>query len=162
VNARKSPLLCSLVRGYPLLIESEQTADIRNSTFLAYIYPSHTTFHALQSPEKLDKQLEIWTVIGIYTILRHIIDTLLGWIPGYDIATIALLAWCVAPQTQGASWIYQRFVRGWSAQHQTQIDTLANTFKTRAGTEVSKWANRLFVKVGEAFTQVIVLLLSHK
>ena len=47
----------------------------------------------------------------MYQLVEKFLWIILAWVPLYSIAKIGLLGWLVAPQTQGATFVYTTYAR---------------------------------------------------
>jgi len=61
--------------------------------------------------EFLKQWLMYWIVYGIFTCVEHYSDTALSWIPFYNPFKLVFLLWCFLPRYNGATTIFQAFVR---------------------------------------------------
>ncbi|KAK9278265.1 hypothetical protein L1049_027830 [Liquidambar formosana] len=92
------------------------------------LYPLYASVIALESTSKLDDEqwLAYWILYSILTLVEMLLQPVLEWIPIWYDVKLLLVAWLVLPQTRGAAFIYDRFVRekikkyGFGDQHQPQ------------------------------------------
>ncbi|KAJ6223810.1 hypothetical protein RDWZM_002355 [Blomia tropicalis] len=99
----------TLTTGYVLFNNFAETIRY----FLLYLYPAYQTLVAVQSNEqtKCAHWLKYWSVYGYLQIIEYIGDGLLGSIPLYSLAKIAIVIWCYAPiENNGSHLIYDYFL----------------------------------------------------
>ncbi|KAL3748001.1 hypothetical protein ACJRO7_009257 [Eucalyptus globulus] len=80
---------------------------------LMLFYPVYASVMAIESPSKIDDEqwLAYWILYSFLTHVEMLLQPLFEWIPiWYDVKLI-LAAWLVLPQSQGAAFLYKRFVR---------------------------------------------------
>ncbi|XP_010536611.1 PREDICTED: HVA22-like protein e [Tarenaya hassleriana] len=81
---------------------------------LMLLYPLYASVIAMESPSKEDDEqwLAYWILYSLLTLSELILQSALEWIPIWYTMKLVLVVWLVMPQTRGASFIYERFVRG--------------------------------------------------
>lgn len=80
---------------------------------IAVAYPAFMTFLALESPdEDDDKQwLTYWVVFGLFSIVDQFAGFILHFIPFYYFIKMSFLIWLFHPSTQGATMVYNNYIR---------------------------------------------------
>jgi len=67
-------------------------------------------------------------------------DFVLYWIPFYYAFKLAFLLWCMLPQTRGAMFLYESFLRDFLKKNESKIDQAMAEAKKNAGTIASEIA----------------------
>ncbi|XP_059444736.1 HVA22-like protein e [Corylus avellana] len=80
---------------------------------LTLLYPLHETVMAIESKTKVDDEqwLAYWILYSLLTLLEMILQPVLELIPIWYEVKLVFVAWLVLPQTKGAAFLYERFVR---------------------------------------------------
>mmetsp|Transcript_21547 Transcript_21547/g.28281 ORF Transcript_21547/g.28281 Transcript_21547/m.28281 type:complete len:164 (-) Transcript_21547:405-896(-) len=80
---------------------------------VGFIYPAYCSFKAIESKMKDEETqwLIYWVVYAIFTLLENFVDLVLYWLPFYYSFKMAFLVWLMLPSTQGASFIYNSFLK---------------------------------------------------
>ena len=102
------------------------------SSLVGFIYPAFKSFEAIETKTKTDDHqwLVYWVIFAFLTILETFADLLVYWIPFYYAFKTAFLFWCFAPQTNGAHFLYQSFLKDFLKKNESKIDAaLANAKK---------------------------------
>ncbi|KAG1708301.1 hypothetical protein DVH05_024981 [Phytophthora capsici] len=76
-------------------------------------YPAYASFKALERPESGhdEKQwLTYWVVYGASTSVETVASPLMCLVPGYNFTKTLFLIWMMAPQTQGATTVYDKLL----------------------------------------------------
>ena len=62
-----------------------------------------------QETEDDQRWLKYWILVSVFLTLQIPGDWVLGWAPGYSLAKIAFLLWCMAPlQENGSVVLFQK------------------------------------------------------
>ncbi|QRV97486.1 TB2/DP1, HVA22 family domain-containing protein [Ceratobasidium sp. AG-Ba] len=99
------------------------------SVVYVFLYPAYGVYKALQRrPPSLEEQqaqeaerkrwLEYWAVMAFVLSTEYAAE-----FPGYWLFKSIFLLWLVAPQTQGASFVFHTFLAPYLAQHEGEIDS---------------------------------------
>ncbi|GMH62135.1 hypothetical protein TL16_g03412, partial [Triparma laevis f. inornata] len=96
---------------------------------IGFLYPSLQSFKAIETKQKGDdtQWLIYWTVYALFSILEAFIDWLLYFIPFYYAFKLAFLLWLMLPQTRGASFLYETFLRDFLKRNESKIDAAIDT-----------------------------------
>lgn len=81
---------------------------------IAVAYPAFQTFLALEDEDNADniKQwLTYWIVFGLFNIFDTWAGFILYFIPFYYCIKMSFLIWCFHPYTQGATIVYNNYIR---------------------------------------------------
>ncbi|GLT69235.1 hypothetical protein SLA2020_414030 [Shorea laevis] len=80
---------------------------------LTLLYPLHETVMAIESKSKLDDEqwLAYWILYSFLTLLEMLLQPILELIPIWYEVKLLFVAWLVLPQSKGAAFLYERFVR---------------------------------------------------
>lgn len=81
-------------------------------------------------------------------IIEVFIDVLLYWIPFYYAFKVAFLLWAMLPQTRGAKFLYDSFLKDFLKSNESKIDAALNNAKASAGKVVEE-AQKEVAKVAE-------------
>lgn len=83
-----------------------------------YVYPAFCSFKAIESISPTDDSqwLTYWVVFAAFSILEAFVSIFINWIPFYYALKLAFLAWCFLPQTQGAAFLYNNFMKDFLAE----------------------------------------------
>jgi len=100
-----------------------------------FCYPAFKSFQALEHRASGDvtQWLIYWVVYSFFSIIEVFVDFLLYWIPFYYAFKIAFLLWAMMPQTRGAKFIYDSFLKDFLKSNETKIDAALKNAKSAAG-----------------------------
>ena len=93
------------------------------TTLLGVAYPVFMSFGALESDSTGDDQqwLTYWVVFGLFNMIDQFAGFILHFIPFYYVLKLAVLIWLFHPKTQGATWVYNNYIRSY-AKHIDEIE----------------------------------------
>lgn len=80
--------------------------------------------------------LWLWFCISPTFLLNKqppVVDYLLYWIPFYYAFKMAFLLWAMLPQTRGAKFLYDNFLKDFLKTNESKIDAALKDAKTSAG-----------------------------
>ncbi|KAB5591335.1 HVA22-like protein j [Ceratobasidium theobromae] len=109
-----------------------------SSVIYVFLYPGYGIYKTLtKRPLNTEEEqaqaaefkrwLEYWSVIAFVLSAEYIAEWLVSWFPGYWLFKSIFLIWLVAPQTQGATFVFQHLLAPYLAKHEADIDArLAN------------------------------------
>ncbi|KAK7411008.1 hypothetical protein VNO78_02328 [Psophocarpus tetragonolobus] len=77
------------------------------------LYPLYASVVAIESQSKLDDEqwLAYWIIYSFLSLAEMLLQPILEWIPIWYDVKLLTVAWLVLPQFEGASYLYERFVR---------------------------------------------------
>jgi hypothetical protein len=94
--------------------------------FFFFFFFSNTKQQALEmhkkSPEKLRGWCIYWLVLATFTVFERITDAFLFFLPLYHEAKVAFVVYLWHPKSQGALYIYDKFVAPTLSKHEELID----------------------------------------
>ncbi|KAL7540334.1 hypothetical protein ACHAXR_010027 [Thalassiosira sp. AJA248-18] len=105
------------------------------TSIIAFIYPAFKSFQALEhrASGEVTQWLIYWVVYSFFSIIEVFIDVLLYWIPFYYAFKVAFLLWAMLPQTRGAKFLYDSFLKDFLKANESKIDAALNNAKASAG-----------------------------
>jgi len=109
---------------------------------VGFIYPAWKSFQAIECHNRGDdtQWLIYWIVYAFFSIMEVFVDFLLYWIPFYYAFKLAFLLWAMLPQTKGAKFLYDSFLKDFLKKNESQIDTALKEAKRKASSIVSEAA----------------------
>merc|ERR1712179_425167 len=104
------------------------------SCLIGFVYPALKSFQAIEKKTKGDdiQWLVYWVIFSFFTILETFVDILLYWIPFYYAFKLAFLLWAMLPQTKGAKFLYDSFLKDFLKKNKSRIDAALNDAKNAA------------------------------
>merc|ERR1712060_863341 len=81
-----------------------------------------------------------WVVYSFFAIIEVFVDFLLYWIPFYYAFKMAFLLWAMLPQTEGAKYLYDSFLKDFLKKNESKIDAALNEAKKNASTVIQEAA----------------------
>lgn len=102
---------------------------------VGFLYPALKSFQALEHRASGDvtQWLIYWVVYSFFSIIEVFVDFLLYWIPFYYAFKVAFLLWAMLPQTRGAKFLYDGFLKDFLKSNETKIDAALSNAKSAAG-----------------------------
>jgi receptor expression-enhancing protein 5/6 len=79
-----------------------------------------------------------WVVYAFFSIIEVFVDTLLYWIPFYYTFKMAFLVWAMLPQTKGAKYLYDSFLKDFLKKNESKIDKALNDAQRNASAIVTE------------------------
>jgi len=112
------------------------------TNILCFLYPAFKSFEAIEHHyrSEVTHWLTYWVVYSFLAILEVFSDTLQYWIPFYYAFKLAFLLWAMLPQTRGAAYLYDSFLKDFLKKNDTKIDSALKDAKVSAGKVVSEAA----------------------
>ncbi|CUA69651.1 HVA22-like protein j [Rhizoctonia solani] len=103
------------------------------SIVYVFLYPGYGIYKTLNNrPAGAEEQkaqeaehkrwLEYWSVMAFVMSAEYLAEWVVSWFPGYWLFKSIFLVWLVAPQTQGATFVFQHLLAPYLAQHEGEID----------------------------------------
>ncbi|KAK1748363.1 HVA22/TB2/DP1 family protein [Skeletonema marinoi] len=102
---------------------------------IGFLYPAFKSFQALENrvSSEVTQWLIYWVVFSFFSIIEVFVDVLLYWIPFYYSFKVAFLLWAMMPQTRGAKFLYDSFLKDFLKKNESKIDAALKDAKTSAG-----------------------------
>ena len=93
-------------------------------SIVGFVYPSFKSFEAIESKNRGEdiQWLVYWVVFAFFSLIESFIDFLLYWIPFYYAFKLAFLLWAMLPQTKGAKFLYDSFLKDFLKKNESRID----------------------------------------
>merc|ERR1712232_1529992 len=109
-------------------------------SLVGFTYPAYKSFEAIEGPNKTDvtQWLIYWVVYAFFSIIEVFVDTLLYWIPFYYTFKMAFLVWAMLPQTKGAKYLYDSFLKDFLKKNESKIDKALSDAKKSAAVIVTE------------------------
>lgn len=109
------------------------------SNLVGFVYPAYKSFQAIESKIKGDdtQWLVYWVIFAIFSIMEVFVDLVLYWIPFYYAFKLAFLLWAMLPQTKGAKFLYDSFLKDFLKKNESRIDAALADAKKSAGAVAS-------------------------
>merc|ERR1712154_303623 len=110
-------------------------------SIVGFVYPAFKSFEAIENKQKDDTQwLIYWVVYAFFSVIEVFINLLLYWIPFYYAFKMAFLLWAMLPQTKGARFLYDSFLKDFLKKNESKIDAALNDAKQSASVIASEVA----------------------
>lgn len=93
-------------------------------SIVGFIYPAFKSFESIETRSKADQTqwLIYWVVYAFFSIIEVFVEILLYWIPFYYAFKMAFLLWAMLPQTKGAKYLYDSFLKDFLKKNESKID----------------------------------------
>lgn len=113
------------------------------SGLVGFGYPAFKSFQAIETKHKGDdtQWLVYWVIFALFSIMETFVDLLLYWIPFYYAFKLAFLLWAMLPQTKGAKFLYDNFLKDFLKKNESRIDAALADAKKQAGAIGSEFAS---------------------
>eukprot|EP00557_Chaetoceros_sp_GSL56_P000515 CAMPEP_0176491202 /NCGR_PEP_ID=MMETSP0200_2-20121128/8301_1 /TAXON_ID=947934 /ORGANISM="Chaetoceros sp., Strain GSL56" /LENGTH=201 /DNA_ID=CAMNT_0017888605 /DNA_START=108 /DNA_END=713 /DNA_ORIENTATION=- len=104
-------------------------------SIVGFLYPAYKSLLAIESKSRGDdtQWLIYWVVYCFFSMIEIFTDFLLYWIPFYYAFKLAFLLWAMLPQTKGAKFLYDSFLKDFLKKNESKIDQALNDAKRTAG-----------------------------
>jgi len=101
---------------------------------VGFAYPAFKSFQAIETKARGDdtQWLVYWVIFAFFQIIEVFIDLLIYWIPFYYAFKLAFLLWLMLPQTKGATFMYDAFLKDFLKKNESRIDAAMNDAKRQA------------------------------
>jgi receptor expression-enhancing protein 5/6 len=122
------------------------------SSLVGFLYPAFKSFQAIETKNKGDdtQWLVYWVIFAFFSIIEVFVDILLYWIPFYYAFKLAFLLWAMLPQTKGAKFLYDAFLKDFLKKNESRIDAAMADAKKNAGSIASELSSATSDLVGAA------------
>ena len=112
------------------------------SSIVGFMYPAFKSFQAIETKNKGDdtQWLVYWVIFAFFSIVEVFADLLLYWIPFFYTFKLAFLLWAMLPQTKGAKFLYDAFLKDFLKKNESRIDAALADAKKNAGSVASEFA----------------------
>jgi len=109
---------------------------------VGFVYPAFKSFQAIENKIRGDdtQWLIYWVVYVFFTIIEFAVDFLLYWIPFYYAFKLAFLLWAMLPQTKGAKYLYDMFLKNLLKKNESRIDAALDDAKRSVTSVVTEVA----------------------
>ena len=121
-------------------------------SIVGFCYPAFKSFEAIETKVKGDdtQWLVYWVIFAFFSIIEVFVDFLLYWIPFYYAFKMAFLLWAFLPQTRGAKFLYDSFLKDFLKKNESRIDQAMADAKKKAGAIATEFAEATDAAVTEA------------
>jgi len=111
-------------------------------SIVGFAYPAFKSFQAIEYNIRGDdtQWLIYWVVFSFFHIIEAFEDYLIYWIPFYFAFKLAFLLWAMLPQTMGAKFLYDSFLKDFLKNNESRIDAALDEAKlsmSRAAAEMA-------------------------
>ena len=112
-------------------------------SIVGFCYPAFKSFEAIETKVKGDdtQWLVYWVIFAFFSIIEVFVDFLLYWIPFYYAFKMAFLLWAFLPQTRGAKFLYDSFLKDFLKKNESRIDQAMADAKKKAGAIATEFAD---------------------
>jgi receptor expression-enhancing protein 5/6 len=109
---------------------------------IGFAYPAFKSFQAIETKIKGDiVQWQVyWIIFSLFQLLEVFQDILVYWIPFYFAFKLAFLLWLMLPQTKGATFMYDAFLKDF-LKKQSKIDAALTEAKKQGNAIASDFNN---------------------
>lgn len=110
---------------------------------VGFCYPAFKSFEAIETKVKGDdtQWLVYWVIFAFFSIIEVFVDFLLYWIPFYYAFKMAFLLWAFLPQTRGAKFLYDSFLKDFLKKNESRIDQAMADAKKKAGAIATEFSD---------------------
>merc|ERR1712021_125648 len=109
-------------------------------SFIGFIYPAYQTILAIEHKNKGDyvQWSVYWVLYSFFSLIETFQGFILYWIPFYFAFKLAFLLWAMLPQTKGAKYLYDMFLKDVLKKSESRIDAALDDARRSVGTVVSE------------------------
>ena len=104
---------------------------------VGFLYPAVKSLQAIErktsGTAEVTQWLIYWVVYSFFSIIEVFVDFLLYWIPFYYAFKMAFLLWAMMPQTRGAKFLYDSFLKDFLKSKESTIDAAMRGAKATVG-----------------------------
>ncbi|CAE6463996.1 hypothetical protein ACGC1H_006666 [Rhizoctonia solani] len=134
------------------------------SIVYVFLYPGYGIYKSLNyRPAGAEEQkvqeaenkrwLEYWSVMAFVMSAEYLAEWVVSWFPGYWLFKSIFLVWLVAPQTQGATFVFHHLLAPYLAQHEGEIDARLKGLNTSLMAYFQDQLGQLLAAVLPSMTQ---------
>jgi len=111
-------------------------------SIVGFVYPAFKSFEAIENKGRGDdtQWLIYWVVYAFFSIIEVFTSILLYWIPFYYAFKLAFLLWAMLPQTKGAKFLYDTFLKDFLKKNESRIDAALKEARKSASLVASEAA----------------------
>lgn len=82
-------------------------------SIIGFVYPAYQSLLAVENKNKGDdvQWIVYWVLYTFFSLIETFQNFILYWIPFYYAFKLALLLWAMLPQTRGAKFLYDNFLK---------------------------------------------------
>lgn len=120
-------------------------------SIVGFVYPAFKSFESIENRTKGDQTqwLIYWVVYAFFSIIEVFVEILLYWIPFYYAFKMAFLLWAMLPQTKGAKYLYDSFLKDFLKKNESKIDAALS----QATQTASSMASEATAAAGDAISE---------
>lgn len=119
-------------------------------SFIGFIFPAYQTILAIENKNKGDdvQWLVYWILYSFFNVIETFQDFIIYWIPFYFAFKLAFLLWAMFPQTRGAKFVYDSFLKDFlkkstGTSMSTRIDAAMQDAKRASDTNTAELVNNV-------------------
>jgi receptor expression-enhancing protein 5/6 len=123
---------------------------------VGFLYPAAKSLRAIErkssssgTTAEVTQWLIYWVVYSFFSIIEVFVDYLLYWIPFYYAFKMAFLLWAMMPQTRGAKFLYDSFLKDFLKSKESTIDAAMRGAKATVGNAAAAAAATAATTVAE-------------
>lgn len=103
---------------------------------LGYVYPAYKCYKTVELNKPEIEQLrfwcQYWILVALLSVFGAFADVFFSWLPFYYEAKLGVYLFLWHPQTNGATVVYEKYVRPYISEHEYEIDHTLLEFRARA------------------------------
>ncbi|KAL3783504.1 hypothetical protein ACHAWO_009722 [Cyclotella atomus] len=98
---------------------------------IGFLFPAFKSVRAMEThnSSEVTQWLVYWVVYAFFSVIEIFVDTLVYWIPFYFRFKLGFLMWAMLPQTRGAKYLYDNFLKDFLVKSSSKIDTAVQKAK---------------------------------
>ncbi|KAL3943570.1 MAG: hypothetical protein SGBAC_002351 [Bacillariaceae sp.] len=105
-------------------------------SLVGFVYPAFQSLKCIEDKNKGDdiQWLVYWVIFSFFGILESFANFLIYWIPFYYAFKLAFLMWAFLPQTKGAKFLYDTFLKDFLKKENRIESAMADAKKSAEST----------------------------
>lgn len=121
--------------------------------FVGMLYPIYGSFRAIESNDVKDdaQWLTYWVVYMTVEAFEVFGAFALNWIPFYYEQKLMFLIWLFAPQTRGAQFLYDNYIKPFLVKHASQFDPIFKKTEQALNSSMANKAALTFEKTAPEY-----------